>query len=299
MTKGTIISSFISAVSLLASCTNQKSYDASGSFEAIETIISADANGKLLQFDVEEGQSLEKGKTIGYIDSVQLYLRKVQLQSQIRATLSQKPDVASQLAPLYTQLETAKKEQKRLSNLVAANAANQKQLDDIDAQVDLIQKQIESTQKNLSIATGSLDAQIKPLQAQIDQLNDQLEKCKIINSINGTVLTKYAEANELVIMGKPLYKVADLSEIILRAYLTNDQLAQIKLNQKVQVLTDDGKGGTKPYEGKVTWISSKAEFTPKTIQTKDERANLVYAVKINVKNDGLLKIGMYAEVVLR
>lgn len=285
-----------SAISLLASCTSQKSYDASGSFEAVETIISADANGKLLQFDVEEGQSLEKGKTIGYIDSVQLYLRKVQLQSQIRATLAQKPDAASQLAPLYTQLETAKREQKRLTNLVAANAANQKQLDDINAQVDLVQKQIESTEKNLSITTGSLDAQIKPLQAQIDQLNDQLSKCKIVNLVNGTVLSKYAESNELVAMGKPLYKIADLSEIILRAYLTNDQLAQVKLNQKVQVLTDDGKGGTRPYEGNVTWISSKAEFTPKTIQTKDERANLVYAVKISVKNDGLLKIGMYAEI---
>jgi HlyD family secretion protein len=299
MNKNTVISIFISGVSLLASCTNQKSYDASGSFEAIETIISADANGKLLQFDVEEGQTLEKGKTIGFIDSVQLYLKKVQLQGQIRATLSQKPDAASQLAPLYTQLETARKEQKRLTSLVAANAANQKQLDDINAQVDLIQKQIESTQKSLSITTGSLDAQIRPLQAQIDQLNDQLVKCKIVNSINGTVLSKYAEVNELVAMGKPLYKVADLSEIILRAYLTNDQLAQIKLNQKVSVLCDDGKGGTKSYEGNVTWISSKAEFTPKTIQTKNERANLVYAVKISVKNDGLLKIGMYAEVVIR
>lgn len=299
MNKNTLISTFISGVSLLAACSNEKKYDASGAFEAVETIISADANGKLLQFNIEEGQSLEKGKTIGFVDSTQLYLKKVQLQSQIRATLAQKPDAASQLAPLYTQLETAKREQKRLTNLVAANAANQKQLDDITAQVDLIQKQIESTQKNLSITTGSLDAQIKPLQAQIDQLNDQLLKCKIVNPVNGTVLSKYAEANELVAMGKPLYKVADLSEIILRAYLTNNQLAQVKLNQKVKVLSDDGNGGSKTYEGIITWISSKAEFTPKTIQTKDERANLVYAVKINVKNDGFLKIGMYAEVVVR
>ena len=298
MNKNTFISAFISAASLLASCTNQKSYDASGSFEAVETIISADANGKLLQFDIEEGQALEKGKAIGFIDSVQLYLKKVQLQSQVKATLSQKPDAASQLAPLQTQLETAKKEQKRLANLVAANAANQKQLDDVNAQVDLIQKQIESLQRTLSITSNSLDAQIKPLQAQIDQINDQLAKCKIINPVNGTVLSKYAEANELVVMGKPLYKVADLSEIIMRAYLTNDQLAQLKLNQKVNVLTDDGKGGSKSYDGFIEWISNKAEFTPKTIQTKDERANLVYAVKIKVKNDGFLKIGMYAEVKL-
>lgn len=298
MNKNTLISTIISAASLLAACSNEKTYDASGAFEAVETIISADANGKLLQFNIEEGQSLEKGKTIGFVDSTQLYLRKVQLQSQIRATLAQKPDAASQLAPLYTQLETAKREQKRLSNLVAANAANQKQLDDVTAQVDLLQKQIESTQKNLSITTGSLDAQIKPLQAQIDQLNDQLLKCKVVNPVNGTVLSKYAEANELVAMGKPLYKVADLSEIILRAYLTNDQLAQVKLNQKVKVLSDDGNGGSKTYEGTINWISSKAEFTPKTIQTRNERANLVYAVKVNVKNDGLLKIGMYAEVVI-
>jgi HlyD family secretion protein len=299
MNKNTILSTFISGALLLVSCSNKESYDASGSFEAVETIISADANGKLLQFNIEEGQTLEKGATVGYIDSVQLYLKKMQLQSQVRATLSQKPDIASQLAPLQTQLQTAKTEQKRLINLVAANAANQKQLDDINAQVDLIQKQIESLQRNLSITSGSLDAQIKPLQAQIDQLNDQLAKCKVVNPVNGTVLTKYAEANELVAMGKPLYKVADLSEIILRAYLTNDQLAQVKLNQKVKVLTDDGKGGSKTYEGTITWISSKAEFTPKTIQTKDERANLVYATKINVKNDGFLKIGMYAEVVIR
>ena len=235
---------------------------------------------------------------MGYIDSVQLYLRKVQLQSQISATLSQRPDISSQVAPLKTQLETAKTEQKRISNLVASNAANQKQLDDINAQVELIQKQIESLQKNLSITSGSLDAQIKPLQAQIDQLEDQLNKCRIINPINGTVLTKYAEADELVAMGKPLYKIADLNEIILRAYFTNDQLAQTKLNQKVTVLTDDGKGGFKTYDGIIEWISSKAEFTPKTIQTKNERANLVYAVKIKVKNDGLLKIGMYAEIKL-
>src|ERR1041384_6390450 len=157
MNKNTIISSFFSVASLFTSCTNKKSYDASGSFEAVETIISADANGKLLQFNIEEGQSLEKGSTIGYIDSVQLYLRKVQLQDQMRATLSQKPDISSQIAPLQTQLQTAKTEQKRLTNLVAANAANQKQLDDINAQVDLIQKQIESLQRNLSITSGSLD----------------------------------------------------------------------------------------------------------------------------------------------
>ncbi|HCW08751.1 MAG TPA: HlyD family secretion protein [Cytophagales bacterium] len=289
---------FFACSLLLTSCKTQKTSDASGAFEAVETIISADANGKLMQFDIEEGKTLEAGKTIGYVDSVQLYLKKIQLQAQINATLAQKPDVSSQLAPLYTQLEAAKKEQNRLTNLVAANAANQKQLDDINAQVSLIQKQIESQKKNLSITNGSLDAQVKPLQVQINQLNDQLAKCKIINPVNGTVLTKYAEQNELVNTGKPLYKIADLSIITLRAYITNDQLAHVKLNSKVKVLTDDGKGGFKENEGLITWISDKAEFTPKTIQTKDERANLVYAIKITVKNDGQLKIGMYAEVSL-
>lgn len=296
MNKNSLVISIAFVLFMLVSCSKEKQSNATGSFEAVETIISADANGKLLQFTVAEGVPLKKDQVIGYIDSAQLSLKKQQLQAQIIATLAQRPNINSQLAPLKIQLETAKKEQVRLKNLVSSNAANQKQLDDITAQVELIQTQISSTQINLTTTTNSLEAQVKPIQAQIEQLNDLLFKCKIVNPVDGVVLTKYSEPEELVAVGKPLYKIADLQEIILRAYLTNDQLAQVKLNQTVSVLTDDGKGGMKSNPGIVEWISTTAEFTPKTIQTQDERANLVYAIKIKVKNDGFLKIGMYGEV---
>lgn len=280
----------------VASCSSPATYDATGTFEAIETIVSADASGKLITFTVEEGQTLARGGVVGYVDSAQLYFRKLQLLRQVDATLAQRPDLTSQLAPLQIQLETAQREQARVSKLVAANAANTKQLDDANAQVDVLTRQLEATRKSLSITTAALNEQVKPLRAQLDQLNDQLAKCKITNPVDGTVLTKFAEANELTSTGKPLYKIANLSEIILRAYVTYPQLANLKLGQSLQVLADDGKGGYKSYTGSITWISSRAEFTPKTIQTKDERANLVYAVKITVVNDGLLKIGMYADV---
>jgi HlyD family secretion protein len=194
------------------------------------------------------------------------------------------------------QLKTAERDQQRISNLVKADAATQKQLDDANAQIELIKKQIVAQQSALGITSGSITQQAAPLEVQIAQINDQLEKCKIINPVKGTVLAKYAEPNEMATMGKPLYKVADISSLTLRAYITGSQLAQVKLNQKVKVLVDDVKDGTREYQGVVVWISDKAEFTPKTILTKEERANLVYAVKIKVPNDGLLKLGMYGEI---
>lgn len=284
---------------LLTACNNNKvSFDASGSFEAEETIISSEATGTIKQFDVEEGQILLAGQAIGYIDSTQLYLKKKQLIAQVGAMLSKKPNISAQLAALQSQLTTAQKEKVRITNLVNGNATPQKQLDDINAQIDVIKKQIEAQKSSLDISTEGISKETVPVDVQIDQLNDQLEKCKIINPVKGTVLAKYAEANEMTTAGKPLYKIADLSNIILRAYITSSQLTQVKLNQKVKVLTDDGKGGYKETEGTVTWINDKAEFTPKTIQTKDERANLVYAIKVKVKNDGSYKIGMYGEVLL-
>lgn len=283
----------------LTACNNNKvSFDASGSFEAEETIISSEATGTIKQFDVEEGQILLAGQAIGYIDSTQLYLKKKQLIAQVGAMLSKKPNISAQLAALQSQLTTAQKEKVRITNLVNGNATPQKQLDDINAQIDVIIKQIEAQKSSLDISTEGISKETVPVDVQIDQLNDQLEKCKIINPVKGTVLAKYAEANEMTTAGKPLYKIADLSNIILRAYITSNQLTQVKLNQKVKVLTDDGKGGYKETEGTVTWINDKAEFTPKTIQTKDERANLVYAIKVKVKNDGSYKIGMYGEVLL-
>jgi HlyD family secretion protein len=281
----------------LMSCKNdKKQFDASGSFEAEETIISAEANGTLKQFTVEEGQTLQAGQLVGYIDSVQLYLKKKQLEAQVNAVLSKKPNVSVQLAALQEQLKTAENEQKRVANLVKADAATTKQLDDINGNIEVIKKQIEAQKSSLDISSEGIGKEIVPLQVQIEQMNDQLKRCSIINPLNGTVLTKYANANEIAAQGKPLYKIADLSTIILRAYITGNQLPQLKLNQTVQVNTDDGNGGFKQTEGTLTWINDKAEFTPKTIQTKDERANMVYAIKVKVKNDGTYKIGMYGEL---
>ena len=286
-----------SIATVLTACNNNKvSFDASGSFEAEETIISSEATGTIKQFSIEEGQTLEAGQTIGYIDSLQLYLKKKQLEAQVTAILGKKPNIPVQLSALQEQLRTAERERTRVANLVKGDAATPKQLDDINAQIEVLKKQIEAQKSTLSISSEGLGKDVVPLQVQIEQLNDQLAKCYIINPASGTVLSKYAEANEMTSAGKPLYKIANLSNIILRVYITGDQLPQAKLNQTVKVLTDDGKGGYKETEGTVTWINDKAEFTPKTIQTKDERANMVYAVKIKVKNDGSYKVGMYGEI---
>jgi HlyD family secretion protein len=284
---------------LLASCNGKKTIsDASGTFEGLETIVSAEAAGRINRLNLEEGQLLKAGDTIGHIDSVQLYLKKKQLQAQIHAVLGKKPDIPAQLAAYQEQLKQAVHEQKRLSNLVKADAATPKQLDDANAQVAIIRKQIAAQESSLGITSSSLNKDALPLTAQVEQLNDQLAKTNLINQVNGTVLTKYVETGETAVIGKPLYKIADLSTIVLRAYFTSNQLSSIKLGQRVKVLVDASDGQYKTYEGTIEWISAKAEFTPKTIQTKEERANLVYAAKIKLKNDGYLKIGMYAEVSL-
>jgi HlyD family secretion protein len=297
----------------IAACNNGNGdYDASGTFETTESIISAEASGIIRQFDIEEGQVLKAGQYIGYIDSVQLYLKKKQLESQVRSLLSKTPDVATQvnaykkqLAVTQTRLNAQLVEKRRIENLLKADAATPKQLDDITAVTDALQKELEVIKSQeaaqssiLNTQTSGLVSETLPLKVQIEQINDQLANSRIINEVNGTVLTKYAEANEMASNGKPLYKIADLSTLILRAYISGNQLSSVKLNQTVNVLVDDANGKSKEYPGIIEWISDKAEFTPKTIQTKDERANLVYAVKIRVKNDGFLKIGMYADVKL-
>ena len=289
----------ILAVAIVASCKNtEKKYDASGSFEAQETIISAEAAGTIKEFSVSESQELKSGQPIGYIDSIQLYLKKKQLLASINAVLSKRPDVSTQLGALEEQLLSVEKEKQRMTTLVAANAGTQKQLDDVTAQINVISKQKEALQSTLKITVNGITQETQPLYVQIEQLNDQLGKCRIVNPVNGTVLAKYVEPNEVAAPGKPLYKIADLSEIILRAYISGSQLSQIKLAQQVKVFVDDGAENYKEYAGEITWISDKAEFTPKTIMTKDERSNLVYAIKIKVKNDGFLKLGMYGEVKL-
>lgn len=286
----------LTAIICLSSCTKKQQFDASGTFETEETIISAEATGRIKEFNIEEGQTLKAGQYIGFIDTAQLYFNKRNLQAQIQAGLSKRPDIAAQVAALQVQLQNAQHEQTRISNLVKADAATQKQLDDQTFMVAQIQKEIDAQLSTLDISTTSINKEAVPLQALIQQMNDQLAKCYLINPINGTVLAKYARLDEEASPGKPLYKIADVSSLLLRAYVTNDQFAQIKLGQKVKVFIDMTDTQYKEYEGEVTWISDKAEFTPKTIETKDERANLVWATKITVKNDGYLKIGMYADV---
>ena len=271
-------------------------FDASGTFESEEVIVSSEAMGKLVQFNVEEGAQLKQNQLVGVIDTLQLFLKKKQLEASVKAILSKQPDVVTQLAAIQEQIKTAETERKRIENLVKSNAATTKQLDDVNAQIDLLNKQYSATKSSLIITKQGLQSETFPLQIQIEQINDQLNKSKIINPVEGTVLTRYAKQNEVTASGKALYKIADLSTMTLRAYVNGDQLGQIKLGQKVKVYVDKGEGEQKELSGEIYWVSSKAEFTPKTIQTKDERANLVYAIKVRVINDGYLKIGMYGEV---
>jgi HlyD family secretion protein len=227
-----------------------------------------------------------------------LYLTRLQLLQNKKAILSGRPDTKAQVESLKKELANAIDDRNRIANLVKGGVASQKQLDDADSRVSILQARITSQSSALGTTTSALNEQAATTEIQLAQVEDQLRKCKLVNPISGVVLTKYAEPNELTSIGKPLYKIADLSTMILRAYVSGNQLAQLKLNRKVTVSADDGKGGLTAAEGTVTWISDKAEFTPKTIQTKDERANLVYAIKVSVKNDGSYKIGMYGEVKL-
>ena len=292
----TILSLLCPALIVLSCNNDDPDYDASGTFEAEEIIISAEVSGTIEQFNIEEGAVLQRGQLLGWIDSTQLTLRKKQLLAQIDAILSRRPQIATQLASYRVQLENAERELRRLQKLHQAEAATRQQVDDATAQLEVIRRQMEAHRSSLDISSQGLVSETLPLSAQIDQINDQILKSKIINPVAGTVLQQYAQAHELVNPGKPLYKIADISTLELRAYITGSQLPQVKLNQEVTVVIDDGSGGYKPYSGAVSWISDKAEFTPKTIQTKDERANLVYAMNVLVRNDGFLKIGMYGEV---
>lgn len=282
---------------LLAACGDGKAkYDATGTFESTEVLVSAEAAGKLMYLDVEEGTSVVAGKEVGLVDTVQLYLKKLQLQASMKSVESQRPDQNKQIAATKQQIVTAEREKRRVENLLKAGAANQKQLDDWDAQIALLQRQLAAQKSSLQNSTNSLTEQGSSVGIQVAQIEDQLRKCYLSSPISGTVLAKYAEAGELAAIGKPLFKVADVQQMYLRAYITSEQLAEIKLGDKVTVFSDYGDDIRKEYPGTVTWISDRSEFTPKTILTKDERANLVYAVKIAVKNDGYLKIGMYGEV---
>ena len=282
---------------LLLACSNGNGdFDATGTFESEEVIVSSEAMGKLLKFDVEEGMILKQDQVVGLVDTTQLYLKKKQLESTIRSVLSKQPDIPTQLAAIQEQIATAEREKIRIENLVSSDAATTKQLDDINSQLDLLNKQYDATKSSLTITKQGMRSETLPLIAQVEQIQDQINKSIIRNPIDGTVLTRYAMQDEVTSNGKALYKIADLSEMILRAYINGDQLGQVKLDQKVKVFVDKGDGKQKELDGEIYWVSSKSEFTPKTIQTKDERANLVYAIKVKVKNDGYLKIGMYGEI---
>lgn len=279
-------------VTTIFSCnSNGDKADGYGNFEATETTISAEANGKLLTFNIDEGDILDKNQLVGVIDTIQLSLKRDQLLATKNTIFSKSRNVLSQREVLKKQLGVAINDQNRIENLVRANAATTKQLDDINGQIDILKQQMQSVEtQNAPIVN-----EVKNIEVQIQQIEDQIIKSIIRNPIKGTVLVKYAEPNEITVFGKPLYKIADLDEMILRVYISETQLATIKVDQNVTVKIDAGEQ-LKSYNGKVSWISDKAEFTPKIIQTKEERINLVYAVKILVKNDGSLKIGMPAEM---
>lgn len=290
---------YASIILLLTACgKGNGDYDASGVFETTEVIVSAEANGKIMQLNFIEGQQVEQGKALGYIDTVQLYLKKMQLLTNTSAIKSGRVDIPRQIAAIKQQIATQKNEQKRFENLVKANAANQKQLDDINAQILVLERQLTAQTELLENSNKNISEQSSGLSVQVAQINDQIQKSIICSPINGTILSKYAEQGELATQGRALFKVADIEHMFLRAYITASQLTQVKIGQVVKVYADFGEKEMKEYSGTITWISDKSEFTPKTIQTRDERANLVYAVKVAVKNDGYLKYGMYGELKL-
>ena len=286
-----------SLLALFSACGNgAPKYDATGTFETTEVLVSAEASGRLLYFDIEEGMLLKAGEEVGVVDTVQLYLKKLQLEASLKSVEEQRPDILKQVAATKEQISAAQRERNRVANLLKVGAANQKQLDDAEDQLEVLRKQLVAQNSTLSNSHQSLTWQSSSVGIQVAQVEEQLKKCHITSPITGTVLAKYAEAGELTAMGTPLFKVADTEQMYLRAYITSEQLSQVKLGQKVTVFSDYGTDEHKQYPGVVTWISDTSEFTPKTILTKNERANLVYAVKIAVHNDGLLKIGMYGGV---
>ena len=289
---------YIAAAMLAASCGTEAEFDAQGTFEATEVVVSSEATGRILNFEVEEGMAVEANQMVGAIDSVQLHLQRKQLVAQQSALLGSRPDVKKQVAALREQIAKQNEELRRVENMLKDGAATKKQKDDIEAQIKILESQLDATLSTLDKNTSTINNNSAALEAQIAALDDRISKCRVISPVGGTVLVKYAEAGELATVGKPLMKIADLDNIYLRAYFTSDQLAKVNLGDEVKVVADFGGEERYDYTGRVAWISSESEFTPKTIQTKDSRANLVYAVKIAVENDGRLKIGLAGEVVL-
>ena len=312
MKKLIFITGLVSVVLLTACNGNGNEFDASGTFEADETIVSSEMPGKILSFNVEEGMQLAKDSVVGAVDATNIDLQQEQVEASITA-LNQKTSspaeqvrlLQDQLSVQQTRLDNLLHEKTRIENLLKADAATGKQLDDMNYQIDAVKKEMSVTRQQINVRRNDIATQnrsilseAEPLRKRVAQLEDQAQRANIVNPLSGTVIAKYAEAGEITSAGKALYKIADLSELNLRAYVTGTQLPTIKLGQQVKVMIDQGAKKYKEYPGTIVWISDKAEFTPKTIQTKEERANLVYAIKVKVKNDGYLKIGMYGEVKL-
>ncbi|MDR1600884.1 MAG: HlyD family efflux transporter periplasmic adaptor subunit [Tannerella sp.] len=295
--KAVKIKSMLCALLCLSSCWNGRHpFDATGSFEADEVTVSSEATGRILSFDVTEGRQVTAGERLGAIDSVQLYLSKLQLQQNIASVRSNRPDIRTQIAALKEQIARQQAEHERVRRLLDAGAATQKQSDDILSAIAVLERQLAAQQSALQNSASSIDAQSSALEIQLAQIDDKLSKCVISSPVSGVVLAKYTAAGELSVVGKPLFKVADLRRIFLRAYLTSAQLAGVRLGQEIRVFADFGGDNRREYRGVVSWISEKSEFTPKNILTGNDRENLAYAVKIAVENDGYIKIGMYGEV---
>lgn len=281
----------------LFACTNgDEPADAFGNFEAVEIMVSSEGNGKILHLELEEGDMLNAGIEVGLIDTIQLYLKKEQLKASIDAINAKTQNVQVQIDVLNKQRANLVREKKRIESLLADKAATQKQLDDMQGEIEVVDRRISATREQLKTGNSGLLSEIAPLSFQIEALEDQISKSIVRNPIKGTVLTKYAEAGEVTSFGKPLYKIADLDEITLRAYVSGEQLNQFKIGDQLTVRIDDAKTDYQMFSGKVKWVASEAEFTPKVIQTKDLRVNMVYAIKLSIRNDGTIKIGMPGEV---
>lgn len=282
---------------MLNSCgNNDNDFDATGVFEATETTVYAEQSGALMMFGVEEGDIIQQNKEVGLIDTTQLWLKLQQAGATKSVYQSQKPELEKQIAATREQLAKAKQDQLRYKELVADGAAPSKMLDDANSQVEVLQRQLAAQISSLTVSTNALERQMEATDVQADQWRDQLSKCHILAPTKGTVLEKYVERGEFVSTGKPLFKMADTENMFIRAYVTSAQLKDIKVGQQATVFADFGDGQKRKYQGKVTWISNRSEFTPKTILTDDERADLVYALKVAIRNDGYVKIGMYGEV---
>jgi HlyD family secretion protein len=285
---------------LLATCVAcggaREGYDATGTFEATEVIVSAEASGKILRFEVEEGELLRAGATVGIVDTVQLYLQKRQLEASVTAAGSRRADVEKQVAATRQEIATTRAERQRFANLLATGATGRKQVEDLDARVAVLERQLIARTVELEEHNRGMAAEVASLEIQVARVEDQLRKCRVASPITGTVLAKYAEAGEVALPGKALFKVGDVENLFLRAYVTSSLLSRVKLGQWARLRVEFGEKEYREYTGRVAWISDRAEFTPKSVQTRDERANQVYAVKIATRNDGWLKIGMYGEV---